>query len=365
MGSHTPALNTKHSCHLIHYLRQFWKYTKWPLALLLVCAMVGWMAYFLISENDLNETDELRHMHSKSPSFADEIDFHQPDKTAINLYNHYKHINRTNLYKNKTSNVNNMSNRYVTTNQSQTYRPISETDFDSGSTTQRNFNSPVKISSTSTTTRPKTVPPPPVPSVSPILVTVSSTLSSILPSSTIKPLTTPVSVKTSSMAYKDSIAIQRDRKAPVYAEQEPNAPKYTTLLLNTKDDQNDNIVENSKLLFPTKETFQIFGFTSGHQNSFGIPIEEDERILRILNEEVLINQRKLNKTGDYRIGSTTDSSLFRTKVSPTLPIVHKFDVTTENVRVNSTDDCKYIFFIRFILLTVTKLYKQLYFPLFL
>lgn len=96
-------------------------------------------------------------------------------------------------------------------------------------------------------------------------------------------------------------------------------------------------------MFPTKETFQIFGFTSGHQNNFGIPIEEDERILRILNEEMLINQRQLNKTGDYGIGSTTDSSLYRTKVSPTLPIVRKNDVTTENIRVNASDDCKRIY----------------------
>lgn len=30
-----------------------------------------------------------------------------------------------------------------------------------------------------------------------------------------------------------------------------------------------------------------FGFTSGHQNSFGVPIEEDERLLRMLNEQLL------------------------------------------------------------------------------
>lgn len=30
-----------------------------------------------------------------------------------------------------------------------------------------------------------------------------------------------------------------------------------------------------------------FGFTSGHQNSFGVPIEEDERLLRMLNEQLM------------------------------------------------------------------------------
>lgn len=33
--------------------------------------------------------------------------------------------------------------------------------------------------------------------------------------------------------------------------------------------------------------YHSFGFTSGHQNSFGVPIEEDERLLRMLNEQLM------------------------------------------------------------------------------
>lgn len=44
------------------------------------------------------------------------------------------------------------------------------------------------------------------------------------------------------------------------------------------------------------ETLNVLGFTSGHQNNFGIPIEEDERVLRLLNEELMkLEQQTVSK----------------------------------------------------------------------
>lgn len=103
----------------------------------------------------------------------------------------------------------------------------------------------------------------------------------------------------------------------------------------------ENVVERSKLLFPSKETLENFGFTSGHQNNFGVPIEEDERVLRMLNEQMISNQRKLNQSDEFWLSSiTTDSNVYQTKVSPTLPNIKKNYATTERVRSaqNNTDD---------------------------
>lgn len=104
---------------------------------------------------------------------------------------------------------------------------------------------------------------------------------------------------------------------------------------NTKYEEKN--FDRSKLLFPTKETLEIFGFTSGHQNNFGVPIEEDERILRMLNEEMLNSQRRPNKSQSTTfIVSTTDLNMYQTKVSPTLPILRKSDATTTE-RISSSN----------------------------
>lgn len=70
-----------------------------------------------------------------------------------------------------------------------------------------------------------------------------------------------------------------------------------------------------------------FGFTSGHQNSFGVPIEEDERVLKRLNDELI---KFHNGTTTPRMSTTTNE--YRTKVSPTLPLIRKTpESTTERL----------------------------------
>lgn len=71
----------------------------------------------------------------------------------------------------------------------------------------------------------------------------------------------------------------------------------TTGIIVTTEETVNQIKSKTKVLAPTKETLQIFGFTSGHQNNFGVPIEEDERILRIFNEEIINNSKKVSN--DY------------------------------------------------------------------
>lgn len=92
----------------------------------------------------------------------------------------------------------------------------------------------------------------------------------------------------------------------------------------------------STLMFPTKETFEIFGFTSGHQNNFGVPIEEDERMLRMLNEQLL--QADAYRNGSGGGISTTDSTVLRTRVSPTLPNLRSLASTTERQAVDPIDE---------------------------
>lgn len=54
----------------------------------------------------------------------------------------------------------------------------------------------------------------------------------------------------------------------------------------TPTDTSSTAVYRQKLLPVTNvsPTIQSFSFTSGHQNNFGLPVEEDERILKLLSE---------------------------------------------------------------------------------
>lgn len=77
-------------------------------------------------------------------------------------------------------------------------------------------------------------------------------------------------------------------------------PPYTT------------ITEKFDIETKTEDSLQKqHGFTSGHQNNFGIPIEDDERILKILNDELV---RLHNGTTTPRMSTTTGDE-YRTKAS--------------------------------------------------
>lgn len=79
-----------------------------------------------------------------------------------------------------------------------------------------------------------------------------------------------------------------------------------------------------------------YGFTSGHQNNFGVPIEDDERVLKILNDELT---RLHNGTTTPRVSTTTGNG-YHTKVSPTLPLIKKTtdEPTTERSSSKSVNE---------------------------
>lgn len=75
----------------------------------------------------------------------------------------------------------------------------------------------------------------------------------------------------------------------------------------------ENKVKTEKKIIPTQETLRTFGFTSGHQNNFGIPIEEDERILRMLNDQLINFDRNTKVSKVIRIciaGSDIQALIF-------------------------------------------------------
>lgn len=117
---------------------------------------------------------------------------------------------------------------------------------------------------------------------------------------------------------------------------EISTPKLNKEFERPETTDADEDYTETKILLPTKETLEFFGFTSGHQNNFGVPIEEDERVLRMLNEQLI--RREKNRNGSDSYTTTTDAYAYRTRVSPTLPVINSMDPTTERLNANSTDD---------------------------
>lgn len=305
-----------------HFLAQFWRYAVWPIALLIVCITVGAIVYFLLAQNQLHDSNLSTYSSHNQPF--------QPnnDRNAINFSNNYNSIVRRNRTQNGTQ-----TPAVKTTFRGDTSENDGEYYF---SKKLPSTPLPTNVDSSTTTVRSISTRSPPFKKI--LLVNPATTNT---PSGKDITTSTVKNVK----IYTNS---GERRKLP-----QP-APKHTTLLLPTNDDSDDdddNAVERSKLLFPSKETFENFGFTSGHQNNFGVPIEEDERVLRMLNDQMLNSQRKLNQSDEYFISSiTTDANVYQTKVSPTLPNLKKNFSTTERIRAlnASIDDGNYRMFLLYV-----------------
>lgn len=281
---------------------------------------------YLLAGQDFSSSPSSHDQHYKNSANS-----HEPN--AINFLNNYNNINR-NQRPNGTNRRNETQIRLPTQTQiqSQTISPNipdvkqnTQTDYPRyrAPSTTATSSTPSNILISSTTVKTVAAKSSPAKIISPLATTNRPFFGNVKPSTT-----TVKNVK----VYTNSNP--RNRKLP-----QP-APKYTTLLLPTADDVEENAVERSKLLFPSKETLENFGFTSGHQNSFGVPIEEDERTLRMLNHQMINSQPKLNDTDDYLLLSiTTDANFHQTKVSPTLPNIKKNFASTERIRpVNVTTD---------------------------
>lgn len=296
--------------------------------------MVGGVVYFLIADQNFS-TQSAHELYAKKSANSNE-------PNAINFLNNYNSVNRNNRSNETNRNkfetqtpplkVVPSNNNYANQNfNPRPLPPFSTIRTTTASSRPLSSSSPPSIFIRSSTT-PKTtfsVAQTPQPkSLLPIIPIATATTTTARPlSNTDRDAVTVKNVK----IYTNS---NSRRKLP-----QP-APKHTTLLLPTSDDLEDNVVERSKLLFPSKETLENFGFTSGHQNSFGIPIEEDERILRILNYQMINSQPKKieqNQSDDFFLLSiTTDANIHQTKVSPTLPNIKKHVTSTERIRATNT-----------------------------
>lgn len=315
------------------------------MALLLVCIMVGGVVYFLIADQNFSAHSTAHELYSTNSKSAN-----SNEPNAINFLNNYNSVNR--------NNNNNRSNESTIRKYESQTPPLKVVP------SNNNYANP-RPPSVFSTLRTTTASPRPLLSSSPPSIFIRSTTpktysaaqtpqpKSLLPIIATA-ATTTTSRPLSNQSDRDTVTV---KNVKVYTNSNSRrklpqpAPKHTTLLLPTSDDLEDNIVERSKLLFPSKETLENFGFTSGHQNSFGIPIEEDERILRILNYQMINSQPKKRPEQQNPSGSgsddflllsiTTDANIHQTKVSPTLPNIKKHVTATERIRatnITTTDD---------------------------
>lgn len=73
-----------------------------------------------------------------------------------------------------------------------------------------------------------------------------------------------------------------------------NSPLFTSGVTEEKTLKPHTTKMKKVLSVATPDTVKNVGFTSGHQNNFGVPIEEDERVLKMLND---YQKGKGNKVG--------------------------------------------------------------------
>lgn len=369
--SYTPKLSRYHQ--LNRYRQFIWNNAKWLLALLLVTGVVGIILYAFEIEHRL----QAEHATAQSTEVEDLLPNTHSNSTIDHLHNtvHYNRINQTRgQYTNSNSYINNNNNNNQINSNNNDYsnqRPVGG-DADSGNirgsdTTVRFSNSggrqsifdrdpdetPVvtilpavtKRTSTSTVRAIKetdfnansnhanggdwhdrvnidsvvVISPQPKPTPN------KKTDPTFVPKYTVS-VTSTVSSTTSTSAAKLPHTPDQRNAINILTDGDANAA-----IDGPPVDDDDRLAINRdrplRVMYPSKETLQNFGFTSGHQNNFGVPIEEDERILRMLNAQLAAEQRQ--PLNDNEFLSTTDLSVYRTRVSPTLPILKKLDATTE------------------------------------
>ncbi|XP_053681334.1 uncharacterized protein LOC128732189 [Anopheles nili] len=343
-GSQTPLSATSSSssffrptqrCLLYKVLKVIWRYIKWPLGLLLICGLLGLVVYFLVVDRDIMSSGLL----GEDGYEVDEnlsIDFN--DFTSTNDL-HFDH-------------------RFVG---STSKEPKSKGAPGSGRTVDTKFSFGLDNDLLAVFGSPaKKTPPVDWPTTASTTTAVGTerqrpeSTSEELPARVVKVTDAPIR-KTSTISLKDYT------KARVVFDDDdfldaddgesrlrtsPNVPEGTTKAYMpglsggssssssssgiTSSDPASSAIQVGLLGGPGRGT-EVRGFTSGHQNNFGVPIEEDERLLHKLNDQLMQLERQREKNVTIP-SATTDSSLYRTKVSPTLPILSRFEITTEGLR---------------------------------
>ncbi|XP_055593879.1 uncharacterized protein LOC129745072 isoform X2 [Uranotaenia lowii] len=326
VGSQTPltgssSINTffrpsPHSrCCLWRALKLMWRVVKWPLALLMVCSLLGLVVYFLVVDRDIMSSSLLGENGIYNVEENLSIDFNDFTHTndlgsgAVTTFGR-DHKDKGVGFSKDGSTPNSKFSFGLNNDLLAIFVKKTEQNRNEGfwtSTERENMSeeTPAQvvkvIASSSTTTR------------------------------------APIR-KTSTISLKDYTKSRGNFDDDEFEDigVPSNTGEHTTRAIDAishdDDDQEGTDNRNRQQVgsIGDQKSLNSFGFTSGHQNSFGVPIEDDEHLLRMLNEQLmkLETQREKNLTS---ISSTTDSSLYRTKVSPTLPILSRFEITTEGI----------------------------------
>lgn len=324
-SSTSSSRSQQYRHHLHSYTKTLWKFSKWPLALLVICGIVAMLIYFLFIETKLTESLSQNQLVLNSLSKQNENDEHLQTisfnivETSSILQHGGHDVDQTekNWSLLPPPALQNVSQKIIQ-QQSQSIE-------------HNNNNNSLTLTN--------------------IRDNITGRLSVFLQNPLIESNQHKDDDRTSAGIYLENItnyptnkykdaSITKPPKRENFSRNtqilEISTPKLFPMVVDDDFDSDSDIVEDldKKILFPTKETLEFFGFTSGHQNNFGVPIEEDERMLRMLNEQIIRNENKRNHSANY-YPTTTDGSAYRTRVSPTLPILHTIDVTTERLK-NST-----------------------------
>ncbi|XP_053657960.1 uncharacterized protein LOC128707039 [Anopheles marshallii] len=329
-GSQTPLSASSSSssffrpnqrCLLYKILKVIWRYIKWPLGLLMICGLLGLVVYFLVVDRDIMSSGLL----GEDGYEVDEnlsIDFN--DFTSTNDLHFDHRFAQGGTSKEPKSKDPQGPGRTVDTKFS--FGLDNDLLAVFGTHAKKpSFEWPTTASTTTSTDAERQR---------------TESTSEELPALVVKVTDAPIR-KTSTISLKDYTKARvvfddedfldaddgqgRTQQAPVHPEGTTKAyqPGYST-------DPASAAIQVGFRADPARG-MEVRGFTSGHQNNFGVPIEEDERLLRKLNDQLMQLEHKREKNVTTP-SATTDSSLYRTKVSPTLPILSRFEITTEGLK---------------------------------
>uniref|UniRef100_A0A182SER7 Uncharacterized protein n=1 Tax=Anopheles maculatus TaxID=74869 RepID=A0A182SER7_9DIPT len=286
-GSQTPLSTSSSSssffrpnqrCLLYKILKVIWRYIKWPLGLLMICGLLGLVVYFLVVDRDIMSSGLL----GEDGYEVDEnlsIDFN--DFTSTNDL-HFDHRFTGGTPKEPKSKDPQGSGRTVDTK----FSFGLDNDLLAVFGTHAKKPSFEWPTTASTTTEPES---------SERQRTESA--SEELPALVVKVTDAPIR-KTSTISLKDYTKARvvfddedfldaddgqsRTQSAPVHQSEGTTRayePGHAT-------DRATAAIQVGHRDGPVRGT-EVRGFTSGHQNNFGVPIEEDERLLRKLNDQLM------------------------------------------------------------------------------
>ncbi|XP_058458015.1 uncharacterized protein LOC131434838 isoform X2 [Malaya genurostris] len=288
------------SCCFWKALKLIWRFIKWPLGLLLISSLLGLVVYFLVVDRDI-----------MSSSLLGDNGIYDVEENLSIDFNDFTHTNElgssavTTFGRDHKDKGIGFSKDGATPNSKFSFGLNNDLLAFFVKKTEHNRNEGQHLWTS----------------------TEHENLSEETPAQVVKissSTRTPVR-KTSTISLKDYTKAKVSFDDDEF-ENEDDVKEQTTRAIDAEaDGQSRQVGSNEDI------SLRSLGFTSGHQNSFGVPIEEDEQQLKMLNEQLMIleRQREKNLTS---ASTTTDSSLYRTKVSPTLPILSRFEITTEGLK---------------------------------